>query len=85
MLVWLEPKLSVNSTKKLLLWHHTVVSWRHNVFMCLRGVSYGEMVSRIGAEEGIHRDKELHWSKDHSSETKSSTGEKIVFGITYKF
>ena len=44
--------------------------------MRLRGVSYGEVVSRIGPEEGVHRDQELHRGKDQSSEAEPSTGER---------
>ena len=46
--------------------------------MRLRGVPYGEVVSRIGPEEGVHRDQELHRGKDQSSEAESSAGEKTA-------
>ena len=54
--------------------------------MRLRGVPYGEVVSRIGPEEGLHRDQELHRGKDQSSEAEPSAGEKeLSFEKFFKF
>ena len=55
----------------------TVSSRRHNVHVRVRGVPDGQVVRWAGAEEGLHRDQELHRSEDQSAEAEPSTGKSF--------